>query len=67
MIGFRLIGAAALSLLIATPVVAMQRADHHRRVSLLRHARNYRSIYRAYGFDRDGDIRADFDRRNAFN
>jgi len=62
-----LIGAAALSLLVATPAMATQHIDHHRHVSALRNTRNYQSFYGAYGYDRDSNISADFDRRNTFN
>jgi hypothetical protein len=72
----KLIGAAAVSLLIATPAVAMQRAYHHGyRASPVHRARNfgYRSAYNAYGFyPGSGDfapsnVYDDFARRNTFN
>jgi hypothetical protein len=69
---FKLITAAAVSLLVATPALAAQRAAHHRYSHA--HARlfNYRSVYGAYGFDQGGNfapdnISGDFDRRNTFN
>lgn len=67
MTSLRLIRAVALSLLLATPAMAMRRVDHHRGATA-RHARGfgYRSVYGAYGFDRGG-ILEDFDRRNTFN
>jgi hypothetical protein len=79
MTNYKLIGAAALSLLVAAPAVAMPQRDHHRygyshRMSRVQHARNfgYGSVYKAYGFDRGDDVArgnfsADFDRRNTFN
>jgi hypothetical protein len=69
MTNFKLAAAAALSLLVATPAVAVaaQRVDHHHNVSALRRARNYQSFYGAYGYDRDSNISADFDRRNTLN
>jgi hypothetical protein len=69
MTNFKLVAAAALSLLAATPAVAVaaQRVDHHHNAQALRHARNYQSFYGAYGFDRGSNVSADFDRRNTFN
>jgi hypothetical protein len=79
MTNFKLIGAAALSLLLASPAVAMPQRDHHRyayshRMSPAQHVRNfgYGSPYEAYGFDRGndfdrGNVSGDFDRRNTFN
>jgi hypothetical protein len=67
-----LIAAATLSLLAATPALAMQRGGHHRYAS--QHVRkfDYRSVYGAYGFDpggdfAPGDVSDDFARRNTFN
>jgi len=63
---FKLIGAIALSLMLASPAMAMHRGYHH-------HHHGYSSIYGAYNFysghdyaPRD-DFRGDFDRRNTFN
>jgi hypothetical protein len=79
MANFKLIGAAALSLLVATPAVARPQRDHHHygyshRMSPVQHARSfgYRSPYEAYGFDRGsdfdrGNFSDDFERRNTFN
>jgi hypothetical protein len=56
----------AISMLAATPVVAMPRAHHH-------HRNAYSRAYRAYGFYTGGDnvassnFSGDFDRRNTFN
>jgi hypothetical protein len=68
----KLIAAVALSLLAASPAVAMQRGNHHRYSH--QHARkfDYRSVYGAYGFDPGGDFAPgnaydDFARRNTFN
>jgi hypothetical protein len=72
LMNFKLIAAAAASLLVATPALATQRAAHHRYSHA--HARlfNYRSVYGAYGFDQGGNfapdnISGDFDRKNTFN
>jgi hypothetical protein len=64
MMNFRLIGAAALSLMLATPAMAMQHGYRHHYVS--------HSVSRAYAFDRGsgyapGNVSSDFDRRNTFN
>ena len=79
MANINLIGAAALSLLVAAPAVAKPQRDHHHysyshRMSPVQHARNfgYGSAYEAYGFDRGDDLArgnfsGDFDRRNTFN
>jgi hypothetical protein len=66
---FRLIGAAALSLMLATPAMAMQ---HHHHYGYTHKKSGYGSIYGAYAFDRGHDfgsrnIYNDFDRRNTFN
>jgi hypothetical protein len=64
MTNFKLLVAAAISLLAAAPAVAMP--HHHHRYA-------YSRAYRAYGFYRGGDNYAssnflgDFDRRNTFN
>ena len=70
----KLIAAAALSLLVATPALAMQHSDHHRRPRRVQHAKkfDYRSAYRAYDLDpgddfASGNIDDDFARRNTFN
>ena len=70
----RLIGAVALSLLSATPVLAAQHVDfghysHSRGALPTQRARNFNN---AYGFDRGANftfdnLSADFDRRNTFN
>ena len=77
MTNFKLIGATALSLLVAAPAVATPQHDHHRyshRMSPVQHARNFgygSSVYKAYGFDGGdfarGNFSDDFDRRNTFN
>jgi hypothetical protein len=79
MTNFKLLGAAALSLLVAPPAVAAPQRDHHRysyshRISPVQHTRNfgYGSPYEAYGFDRGDDFArgissGEFDRRNTFN
>jgi hypothetical protein len=71
---FKLIGAAALSLLVAAPAAATPPRDHHRHAYShgLSRSFGHGSAYEAYGFDRSGDvsrgnISADFDRRNTFN
>jgi hypothetical protein len=66
MTNFRLIEAAALSLLLAAPVMAMHRGNHHRYVHFSQRA------YRAYASDRGNDFvpenySNDFNRRNTFN
>jgi hypothetical protein len=70
----KLIVAAALSFLVATPALAMQHSDHHRQSRRVQHAKkfDYRSAYRAYDFDpgddfAPGNIDEDFARRNTFN
>jgi hypothetical protein len=79
MTNFKLLGAAALSLLVAAPAVAVPQRDHPRygyshRTSPVQHARGfgYGSPYEAYGFDRGddfarGNVSGDFERRNTFN
>jgi hypothetical protein len=79
MMNFRLIGAAALSLMLATPAMAMQHRYHHhysqlRKDSLVRNAPKfgYGSAYGAYNFYPSDDFAPDnysndFDRRNTFN
>jgi len=78
---FRLIGAAALSLMLATPAMAMHKGYHHHygRVHKEFPFQNalkfrYGSTYGAYNFSPqdeftpDNDIDSfDFDRRNTFN
>jgi len=69
MTNFRLIAAAALSLLLATPAMAMHRGHHHHGYvrSWLPHF-DYHSVRGAYAYDRGpGNISSDFDRRNTFN
>jgi hypothetical protein len=67
----RLIGEAALSLMLATPAMAMQRRYHHH-YGHFHKKFGYGSTYGAYAFDRGYDfaprnIRNDFDRRNTFD
>jgi hypothetical protein len=63
MMNFRLIEAAALALMLATPAMAMHRGYRH----------HYgRSVFNAYAFHgghsfTTGNFRGDFDRRNTFN
>ncbi len=70
---FRLIGIAALTLMLATPVMAMHRNDrHHYSHRELPIQHGYGSAYGAYASDRGydvapGNISNDFDRRNTFN
>jgi len=64
MTNFRLIGAAALSLLLATPAMAMHRGNRYGHFS--------QRAYRACASDRGHDFvpenySNDFDRRNTFN
>jgi hypothetical protein len=66
MMKFRLIGLAALSLMLAAPAMAMQHGYHHH-YSHVSHR-----VSRAYAFDRGydfapGNVYSDFDRRNTFN
>ena len=66
MMNFRLIGAAALSLMLVTPAMAMHRGNHHR------YGHFSQKAYRAYASDRGHDFvpenySNDFDRRNTFN
>jgi hypothetical protein len=64
MMNFRLIGAAALSLMLATPAMAVQHGYHHH------YDHVSHSVSRAYAFDRGyaaGNVSSDFDRRNTFN
>jgi hypothetical protein len=65
MANLKLLAATAISLLAATPVLAVQRGHHHHRYA-------YSRAYRAYGFYRGGDfapgnVSEDFARRNTFN
>jgi hypothetical protein len=66
-----LIGAAVLSLVLATPAMAMQhRYRHH--YGYIHKKFRYGSTYGAYASDRGydfapGNIYNDFDRRNTFN
>jgi hypothetical protein len=64
MMNFALIGAAALSLMLATPAMARQHGFRHVHVS--------HRVSGAYAFDRGygfapGNVYNDFDRRNTFN
>jgi hypothetical protein len=61
-----MIGAAALTLLLATPAMAMHRGNH------LHYGHFSHRASRAYAFDRGydfapGNVYNDFDRRNTFN
>lgn len=75
MMNFRLIAAAALSLALATPAMAMHRDYHHHTSYIHReHAPRfgYGTAYGAYAYDRGrdfapGNVYNDFDRRNTFN
>jgi hypothetical protein len=76
---FRLIGAAALSLSLATPAMAMQHGYHHHhrgyihKESRVQNAPKFGdgSTYGAYNFYPEHDFgngySDDFDRRNTFN
>jgi hypothetical protein len=72
---FRSIGAAALSLLLATPAMAMHHGYHHHlhKESPVQNAPQfgYGSTYGAYNFYPEHDFAPgdydDFDRRNIFN
>lgn len=68
MMNFRLIGAAALSLMLATPAMAMHRGYHHH----YGHVIHRGAAYRAYNFYprhdfAPGNVDDDFARRNTFN
>ena len=72
----RLIGMAALSLMLAAPAMAAQDTHHHRahrELSVQQTPRvGYSRPYEAYGFDRGDEFSpanpsSDFDRRNTFN
>jgi hypothetical protein len=70
MMSFRLIAAAALSIALATPAMAMHR-DYHHHTSYI-HREHARLGYGSYAYDRGHDFvpanaNADFDRRNTFN
>jgi hypothetical protein len=81
MMNFRLIGAAALSLMPATPAMAMQHSYHHHygyihnKSQVLNAPKfGYRSAYGAYNFYPEHDFAPgnadhydDFARRNTFN
>jgi hypothetical protein len=82
MMNFRLIGAAALSLMLVTPAMAMHHRYHQRYGQVIhsklpfRDAQNYGygSTYGAYNFHPRDDFAPDhniddldFDRRNTFN
>jgi hypothetical protein len=77
MMNFRLIGAAALSFVLATPAMAMEHGYHHRYIrkeSPVLHALKFGngSSYGAYNFYTRDDFAPDndsldFDRRNTFN
>jgi hypothetical protein len=75
MTNFKLIGAAAVALMLATPAMAMQRGhhQHYTQSSALGALKSrYGSAYGAYGFDRGdefapGNVVNDFDRKNTFN
>lgn len=74
MMNFRLIGAAALLLTLATPAMAMRHHHHHHYGQPVQGALRlgYGSTYRAYNFYpghnfAPGNIYNDFDRRNTFN
>jgi hypothetical protein len=66
MMKFRLIGVAALSLMLATPAMAMQHGYHHH------YGHVSQRVSRAFAFDRGYNfvprgVSSDFDRRNTFN
>jgi hypothetical protein len=73
----KLVGAAAVALLLASPAVAARRVDHNRysyRVSPVHHGNvGHRSVYDAYGLYPGSDFapgdayNGDFARRNTFN
>ena len=70
MMNISLIGAAALSLMLATPAMAMQHSYHHHYGYIHRESPvlnapkfDYRSAYGAYNFYPEHD----FARRNTFN
>ncbi len=73
MMNFRLIAAAALSLMLATPAMAMHHGYHHHGyVHSWLPQFGYHSTRGAYAYDRGynfvpGNIYNDFDRRNTFN
>ena len=75
---YKLIGAAALSLMLATPAMAMHRGYHHHygyfhQQAPVQNALKFGSTYGAYNFyprhdfAPGEDYRDDFDRRNTFN
>jgi hypothetical protein len=71
---YRLIGAAALSVMLATPAMAMQHRHHHHYGYIHKGSPEfgYGSTYGAYAFYPRDDFAAgnhslDFDRRNTFN
>jgi len=82
MMNFRLIGAAALSLMLATPAMAMHHRYHQHNGQVI-HSKlpvrdaqkySYGSTYGAYNFSPRDDFAPDynvddldFDRRNTFN
>jgi hypothetical protein len=76
MMNFRLIGAAALSLMLLTPAIAMQHGHHHH-YGYVHEEHNaprfgHGSAYGAYAFSpgdefAPGNAYEDFDRRNTFN
>jgi|HubBroStandDraft_2_1064218.scaffolds.fasta_scaffold1018525_1 hypothetical protein len=79
MINFKLIGAAAVALMLATPAMAMHRGHHRHDAQIQRESQalgalksRYGTAYGAYGFDRGdefapGNVVNDFDRKNTFN
>jgi hypothetical protein len=79
MTSFKIVGAVALSLLVAAPAVAAQVGHHHyryaHRMLPIQHARDFRfgSVYNSYGLERGDEFapgnayQNDFERRNTFN
>jgi hypothetical protein len=66
MMNFRLIGAAALSLMLATPAMAMHHGYRHHYAHVSHRVSGAYALDRGYDFA-PGNVYNDFDRRNTFN
>ena len=70
MTNLRLMGAVVLSLLLATPAIAMHRGYHRHHGYVHSWLPHFGSTRGAFAYDRGyspGNVYNDFDRRNTFN
>ena len=64
---YKLIGAVALSLVLATPAMAMHHGYHHHHHGYSSSAYGAYNFYSGHDFAPRDNNRGDFDRRNTFN